>query len=208
MLLAGVTRVDGYAGLEPRKRLDYSVETARRRAGINFVYTPGRRDAKTASPWQPVAAPAARARLVARIAPQNDAYEPTDDAYEPTDDLGTVSTDAHIDLPNDSEPGTVSVSHDLSGHLVLECYAPSRQLLVTTESFHRGWVARVDGRIAPVVRVDGDFLGCVVEPGEHSVDLLFLPRSLIVGHFISLGGLGLLLCTLALAARKGCQRPA
>ncbi len=204
MLLAGISRVDGYAGLEPRKRLDYSTDAARRRAGVNFVYTPSRRDAKTVSCWQLVAAPAPRARLVTHAAP----WKVQHSYSEPTDDLGTVATDEHIDLPQDGRPGTVTVSSDLAGHLALECDAPSRQLLVTTESYHRGWVARVDGRITPVVRVDGDFLGCVVAPGKHSVDLTFLPRSLIVGHFISLGGLGLLLCTLALTARMGCQRPA
>ncbi len=200
MLLAGVTRVDGYAGLEPRKRLDYSTESARRRAGVNFVYTPVRNGSETLFAWQPIAAPAARARLVTHVAPHGV-------SFEPTSDLGVVSSDAQISLP-EGDAGTLSVSTDLPGHLGMECNARSRQLLVTTESFHRGWVARVDGRIAPVVRVDGDFLGCVVEPGKHAVDFQFRPRSLIAGQFISLGGLGLLLCTFALAARHGRQRPA
>ena len=43
---------------------------------------------------------------------------------------------------------------------------PTRQLLVVSESYHPGWQAAVDGVPQPVLRVNGDFLGCVVGPGK------------------------------------------
>ncbi len=194
MLLAGVARVDGYAGLEAAKRLDYSTLPARQRAGVNHVFVPESRTANTSVRWEPVAATAPRARLVTRVAPFQ---QVVNNAV----DLGVVATEPSLTLAA-GEAGTARATIDVPGHLLVKCHAPSRQLLVTTESYHRGWVARIDGRIVPVVRVDGDFLGCVVEPGEHVVDLQFRPRSLLLGQFVSVGGLGLLLCTFALAARS------
>ena len=61
---------------------------------------------------------------------------------------------------------------DEPGDIALLVSTPVEQLLVLTESFHAGWQATTDGRSVPVVRVDGDFLGVVVEPGESSVQLV------------------------------------
>ncbi|MEX2111633.1 MAG: YfhO family protein [Pirellulales bacterium] len=200
MLLAGIARVDGYAGLEPAKRLDYSTCPARQRAGVNYVFVPESRTANTPARWEAISATAPRARLVTRT-------ETFQQVFNRPFDLGLVATEPPLSLAADG-PGTVRVTADSPGHLAVDCVEASRQLLVTTESFHRGWVARVDGRVVPVVRVDGDFLGCVVEPGDHLVELQFHPRSLLLGRFVSLGGLGLLLCAFALAARRRPQRRA
>ena len=40
-------------------------------------------------------------------------------------------------------------------------------------SYHSGWQATVDGRPVPVLRVNRDFLGCVVEAGRHRLTLDF-----------------------------------
>jgi hypothetical protein len=77
--------------------------------------------------------------------------------------------------------GTRSVPATLTG-----------QLLCISESFHPGWQAMVDGCPAPVVRVNGDFLGCVVGPGRHEVTLEFRPKSLWYGALLSLAGLSFL----------------
>jgi hypothetical protein len=194
MLLAGVSRVDGYAGLEPAKRLDYSTRSAQRRAGVEYQFSPASDKQGTAAQWTPVDSPAPRVRLVTRT--------PAEHAGATTsDDLAIVAADPPVDLMPESS-GSAVVLADSPGHFSLESNAPSQQLLVTTESYHDGWVATVDGRVIPIVRVDGDFLGCVVDAGQHQVDLRFRPWSLQLGRMISFGGLGLLLCAFALAARR------
>ncbi len=194
MLLAGLSRVDGYAGLEPAKQLDYSTVNAQRRAGVDHVLVPASEKNGTASHWTPVDSPAPRARLVTRTTAIRT-------GTGVSDDLEVVATEPPVELS--SRPaGSVSIRDDLPGRLSLESQAPSRQLLVTTEGYHHGWIATVDGRVVPVVRVDGDFLGCVVDLGTHAVDLRFRPRSLQLGRMVSIGGLGLLWCAFALAARR------
>ena len=67
--------------------------------------------------------------------------------------------------------------------------APGRQLLVLSESYDEGWMATVGGHPVPVVRVNGDFLGCVVPAGTHQVALVFAPAHLAWGARVSLGAL-------------------
>src|SRR5262249_12455679 len=66
---------------------------------------------------------------------------------------------------------------------------------VVAESYHEGWTAEAEGRRLPVVRVNGDFLGCVVDTGSHRVSLRFRPRSLVLGRQVTLLGLALTAAT-------------
>jgi Bacterial membrane protein YfhO len=54
-------------------------------------------------------------------------------------------------------------------------------LLVTRESFARGWKAAVDGRTAPVFRADGKHRAVPIPPGRHEVVLRYRPPGLFLG---------------------------
>ena len=56
--------------------------------------------------------------------------------------------------------------------------APAKRLLFVSESFHPGWKCWIDNRPVPVLRVDGDFLGCVCPGGTSEVCFEFQPDSL------------------------------
>ena len=60
------------------------------------------------------------------------------------------------------------------------------------ESYHSGWRCFIDGTPAAAYRVNGDFLGCVVEPGNAEVRWEFRPDSLRRGRLMTLVGLGLI----------------
>jgi hypothetical protein len=61
----------------------------------------------------------------------------------------------------------------------------------------------IDGTPATVYRINGDFLGCVVEPGNSEVRLEFRPDSLLRGRLVTLAGLGLIgLCLFTGASRR------
>ncbi len=184
MLLAGLARVDGYAGLEPKKQLDYSTRAAQQRAGVGWVLGSGA-DASNGRPsWSPVFPTAPRARLMAQAVD----HASGDKALSSVD----VSPDA-ADLELDS-PGEARVVEDAPGAIAVATDSETPELLVTTESYHSGWRVMVDGQDAPVLRVDGDFLGCLVDSGRHQVRFRFQPQSLMLGMVLSAGGLGLLLC--------------
>ena len=197
MALLGWRRADGYAGLEPARRLDYRQLAALRVAGVEWVKRQEATDAIQGlvpydDHWLRVSRPLPRAWLAtcART------------SCDPAADLeripveSTALTEDPLELPG-GRAGSASVVCERPGRLEIQVDSPSTQLLVVSESFHSGWQARLDGEPQPVLRVDGDFLGCLVEPGRHQLTLEFRPRSLCYGRILSLLGLGLAAACLA-----------
>ena len=106
-------------------------------------------------------------------------------------DVETVAlVDQPVELPG-GLPGKAIIQRDDPGDIQIETEAPSRQLLVLSESYHRGWSATVDGTPCEVLRAYGDFMGCVVGSGRHQVEFRFEPRSLSQGRRLSWLGLAL-----------------
>jgi hypothetical protein len=80
----------------------------------------------------------------------------------------------------------------LTARVALE--APA--LLATSQPAIPGWRVSVDGTEATAVRVNGAFLGVVLGPGEHGVEMLYAPESWPLG--LAAGAVGLLLAALLL----------
>ncbi len=66
-------------------------------------------------------------------------------------------------------------------------FPPAKYLL-----YRVGWQARVDGRPCRLLRAYGDFMGCVIEPGQHMVRFSCEPASLRDGSRLSYVGLALI----------------
>jgi hypothetical protein len=73
-------------------------------------------------------------------------------------------------------------------------------LLVTSQPEYPGWIATVDGQSAPHVNVDYAFVGVVVPPGEHHVQLSYEPLSVRAGAALSI--VTLLVCVAAVFWRR------
>ncbi len=72
--------------------------------------------------------------------------------------------------------------------------AGSAALAATSQPAIPGWRLTIDGRKAEPVRVNGAFLGVVVGPGRHELELRYAPRSFVVGQVlfaVGLAGVGL-----------------
>ena len=183
--------VTGYIGLAPERVLDYSQRGALRLAGASHAEVQGR--------YQRLAPPFARARLVAHSVVSADPAR----ALQSVDLERTAIVAIPLALGGGA-PGTASVLEDTAGRIRVRTEAATRQLLVLTESYHPGWQARCDGAPCRSERVYGDFLGAVVEPGAHEIELRFAPDSVERGF--RLAGLGLIGLTLPLAARTRRRR--
>jgi len=85
-----------------------------------------------------------------------------------------------------------------NGRLFLRARLDGDGLLVMTDQHFPGWIARVDGERARLLKADGIFRGLPLEAGEHEVELSFEPASWRVGKWISLAGLLLVAGLLAL----------
>jgi hypothetical protein len=182
--------VGGYAGLTPSRELRYGALKALQVASTSHLRL---RDRYLAVPQ-----PLPRFRLVTRAEQSDDPAR----AIKTIDVATTALVDRPLSLEGGS-PGEVEVREDLPGRIELTTRAPTRQLLVVSESFHAGWRPRIDGTEMPLLRVYGDFMGAVVEPGTHRVALRFEPQSLRIGGALSAAGLVLVLLG---AARAGVAR--
>jgi hypothetical protein len=190
--LSGWHRADGYAGLEPRRQLDYRNLSALRVAGVRWV----KRTAATGGiegllphndRWLEVPDPLPRVRLVTQAVTSDD---PARDIQKICIQSAALS-EVPLALPA-AAPGTAEIAAERPGRLAIRTECRTPQLLVVSESFHRGWRAFVDNSPQPVLRINGDFLGCLVAAGEHHVVLEFRPRSLRLGWLDSCAAVGLL----------------
>ncbi len=198
MLLAGVNRIDGYAGLEPSKQLDYADPRIQAIAGAGWQLAAAASDTRSPKLWRRITPTVPRARLITRSLPQNELQRVAGFSWN------EAVCQPELELPP-SEPGSARVVADRPGSIAIAVHAPTRQVLATTESFDPGWTASSDGRPVPIVRVNGDFLGCAVAPGEHLVQLEFRPSAKRVGG--QLAGLGLgLLAVAAVVTAAGTSR--
>jgi len=104
--------------------------------------------------------------------------------------------------------GSATLVEDRAGKITIKTRASTRQLLVLSESRHDGWKALVDGKPCSVLRVYLDFMGCVVDAGEHRVVFHFAPASLRIGKRMSLAGLvlGAVVAAVALIRRRRVER--
>lgn len=213
LVLQGARQVDGYAGLEPRRQLDYRQVAALRAAGVEMVLRSASSDGIEGltvrdAVWREVPDPMPRAWLVEKTIPSRD---PADDLK--SIDLRTtalVSTQEAAALlskfPPSHRPGGVGIRSDRPGELQLQVSVASPRLLVTTERFHSGWHAAVNGQPREVLRVNGEFIGCLVLPGERDVRFTFDPASLRCGKQISLIGLAVLVVVVGVGILRNWKR--
>jgi hypothetical protein len=138
--------------------------------------------------WGQVPDPMPRARLLSQVVVSENVTQAVAQV--------NIATTAVVGKPVDvvsGEPGKVVITTDRPGRIDIQTTAPTRQLLVLSESYHSGWKARVGGKELPVIPAYGDYMGVVVDAGEHTLEFRFEPRSFYLGAKISALGLAITL---------------
>ena len=202
LILKELHLAGGYVALAPKRQLAAMSTGHLRAAGVRWVdVSPavGFPDPQAAR-WVQVPGPVARVRLVSRVVKSHAPGKDIDGI-----DLETTALVAEPLQLEEGPPGRASISSDRPGRISIATIATSRQLLVLAESYHDGWRATVDGQDRPVLRVYGDFMGCVVEPGEHAVSFSFEPRSVRLGGWLSTLGIALMLLSWSMSRRHGAR---
>jgi Bacterial membrane protein YfhO len=189
-LMRGIKQMQGFTSFLPNRQLDYRKDNSLQVAGAGWIRG---RDANGVT-WSPVPNPVPRARLVCQAETSHDPGHDLDGL-----DIQTaVLVDREVVLPR-GRSGRATIISDRPGRIVIETEAESTQMLALGESYHEGWQVRVDGQPQAVVRVNGDFLGCVVDAGKHQVNWRFAPSSLWRGKQLSAMALALMLGWLAIS---------
>lgn len=184
---SGYRLIDGYAGLIPQSQLDYRKLDALRVAGVRWVHDRAAEKVlgtlgSARGEWHQVPNPMPRVRCVSELAVTDAPSQALADINLETTAL--VENDVAVDL--DQPLGTAMILQDRPGQLNVQATTASRQVLVTTERFHPGWQASIAGEPLEVLRVNGDFLGCVIPPGTHKVSFQFNAASHRYGAWVSM----------------------
>ena len=95
-------------------------------------------------------------------------------------------------VPDRFRGGTVRVARYEGQRTELEVESRGWNLLVTSDAHWPGWHARVNGRAAEVVKVNGAFNGVYIPPGKARVELWYWPEEVTHGLIAGLAGLVLL----------------
>ncbi len=184
LTLRGVRLASGYAAMTPDRVLPIGLDRnpipapdptllrhARLVAGIPVASSRAGRAIE----------PLPRVRLVV-------AAEATDAVLDRIGRIDVAST-ALVARPLEIGPGpigAVRVLEDRPGLLRVQTDTLTPQLLVFSERHHPGWHGDRGGTVCDVVPVYADFMGCVVPPGRHFIELRFEPRSFTAGMRVSL----------------------
>jgi Bacterial membrane protein YfhO len=119
------------------------------------------------------------------------------DAFDPAQSVLLESA-----LPNfrrtGNPSGSVEFLHYASNEAELTVQTLREAILVFSDSYYPGWVAKVDGHDTAIYRANITQRAVVVPAGEHRVLYQFKPTSVLVGFWVSLGALVVFLgCFLA-----------
>jgi hypothetical protein len=111
-----------------------------------------------------------------------------------------------VRLPRRQQRGARLRSAGSNG-FALDVSTPSGGLVASSVSFARGWQLTLDGQPAPLLRVNGGFLGFLAPPGEHHARLDYRPAGWVWGLRICGATVAALLAFGALpAARRSSSR--
>jgi hypothetical protein len=106
-------------------------------------------------------------------------------------DLATTAVLDEPIAPLAESEGVVEIVDDRPGRISVQVSTSSQQLLVLSERFEEGWRA-AGGCIEGPLRVNGDFMVCVVRSGVHRIEFVFMPSSYLLGRRLALAGGGVL----------------
>lgn len=98
-----------------------------------------------------------------------------------------LETDPEI-LPIAGE-GSADIIKYTPNEVVLRTKSPGAKLLFLSDVYDPGWTAAVDGKNVSIYRADYDFRAVAVPQGEHTIRMVYWPKSFIVGLWLAAAGL-------------------
>jgi hypothetical protein len=93
-----------------------------------------------------------------------------------------TSETGHSGLNLDSNR-IISINYDWN-QCDIEVQTDNPAMLVLNDSWHPGWIAKVDGREAPVLRANVIFRGVMITPGRHQVEFIYSPPRFRIGLIV------------------------
>ena len=97
-----------------------------------------------------------------------------------------------VGRPRPSE--TVKVTYPSPQQAVLDVNLETPGIVVLADVYYPGWELTIDGKPAPIYRVNGSMRGAAVPAESRRLVFTYAPQSFRIGKFVSVTGLALLMC--------------
>lgn len=97
-----------------------------------------------------------------------------------------VESPTGINYAGETPPGSAEVARHEPNRVEITTTSAAPALLILSENHYPGWSASVDGRAAAILRVNYNLRGVALPAGEHVVEFVYRPPSVIVGFIIAL----------------------
>jgi hypothetical protein len=85
--------------------------------------------------------------------------------------------------------GEVGIIRDEPSRMRFETTSAQRAMLIVSEVYYPGWVARLDGARVPIYRTNFFLRGVIVPPGRHAIEMTYRPPGARKGALVSLATL-------------------
>ncbi len=108
-----------------------------------------------------------------------------------------ASTTALLEAPLSEEvrqgaPGEAQITRYEPNRIGVNTRNGGPSILVLSENHYPGWRAYLDGRAVETLRVDYNLRGVPLPAGEHRVEFVYRPKSVLIGMAMSLFAIALL----------------
>jgi hypothetical protein len=119
-------------------------------------------------------------------------------------DVALVDSGQSRTLPEQPSPARVRVVARTPVQFAIEVEAagPAASFIAVNQTWDRGWRARVDGILEPIVRTDISLSGVLVPPGQHRVEFEYFDDALAAGLAVSVVAALACLAMVLLARRR------
>jgi hypothetical protein len=118
-------------------------------------------------------------------------YDPRTIAWVGQDDFNDIHR--HLSNRATRPTETAEVTYPNPQKAVLDVHLDSPGLVILADIYYPGWVLAIDGKPAPIYRVNGAMRGAVVPSGVHQLVYTYAPEMFRVGRLVSIAGLFALL---------------
>ncbi len=109
---------------------------------------------------------------------------PLPDGLEGLESRLARSGEVNLNAPTVKDTATIERYED--EHLVIRTQTSAPGVLVVQDAYLPGWVARIDGKRAPLLRANYLFRAVPIPAGEHRVTFTYEPQSVAIGLIITL----------------------
>ena len=102
-----------------------------------------------------------------------------------TIDLASFDRASFENVYNRLDMNKLSVEDYDDGYIFGKIVMPAENTLFMSIPYDVGWTVKVDGKKTDYYKIMDAFIGVDMEPGEHTVEMIYTPRGLYVGILVS-----------------------